>query len=90
MEKTKGIVMAGVQGRVVLVTGAGSAGGIGYAIARAMVAGGARVCVTSTTARIHDRAGELGGFGHVADLTDPAQVVGCLPPSVRLSARLRC
>ena len=66
--------MAGVEGRVALVTGAGSAGGIGFAIARALVAGGAKVCVTATTARIHDRAASLGCMAHIADLTDPAQV----------------
>ena len=66
--------MAGVHGRVALVTGAGSEGGIGFAIARALVAGGAKVCVTSTTARIHDRAATLGCMSHIADLTDTAQV----------------
>jgi 3-oxoacyl-[acyl-carrier protein] reductase len=66
--------MAGVSGRVALVTGAGSAGGIGFAIARALVAGGAKVCITATTDRIHDRAASLGCMAHVADLTDPAQV----------------
>ncbi|MFZ1468406.1 MAG: SDR family NAD(P)-dependent oxidoreductase [Paracoccaceae bacterium] len=66
--------MTGVQGRVALVTGAGSAGGIGYAIARALIAGGARVCITATSDRIHQRAGELGCMAHIADLTDPAQV----------------
>jgi 3-oxoacyl-[acyl-carrier protein] reductase len=66
--------MAGVAGRVALVTGAGSAGGIGMAIARALVAGGARVAVTATSARIHDRAAELGCMAHIADLTDPSQV----------------
>lgn len=66
--------MAGVQGRVALVTGCGSEGGIGVAIARGLRDGGARVAITSTTARIHDRARELGVAGFVADLTDPAQV----------------
>ncbi len=66
--------MAGVRGRVALVTGAGAAGGIGFAIARALVAGGAKVCVTATTARIHDRAADLGCMSHIADLTDAAQV----------------
>jgi 3-oxoacyl-[acyl-carrier protein] reductase len=66
--------MAGVAGRVALVTGAGSAGGIGFAIARALVAGGARVAVTATSPRIHDRAQELGCFSHCADLADPEQV----------------
>ena len=32
--------MAGVAGRVALVTGAGSKGGIGFAIARALAAAG--------------------------------------------------
>lgn len=66
--------MFGVMTRVALVTGAGSAGGIGFAIARALVAGGAKVCVTATTGRIHDRAAELGCMAHIADLTDPSQV----------------
>lgn len=67
--------MAGVQGRVALVTGAGSATGIGFACARALAAAGARVAISSTTARIFERQGELGG-GHaaVADLTRPDQV----------------
>jgi 3-oxoacyl-[acyl-carrier protein] reductase len=68
--------MAGVSGQVALVTGAGSAGGIGFAIARALVAGGAKVCITATSPRIHDRAAELGVMAHIADLTDPAQVAG--------------
>lgn len=62
--------------RVALVTGAGSEGGIGFAIARALIAAGARVCITATTARIHSRAAELGCMAHTADLTDPAQVAG--------------
>lgn len=66
--------MAGVQGRVALVTGAGSAGGIGFAIARKLVASGARVCITATSARIHERAAELGCKAHIADLTNPAEV----------------
>jgi 3-oxoacyl-[acyl-carrier protein] reductase len=68
--------MTGVNGRVALVTGAGAAGGIGFAIARALVEGGARVCVTATTDRIHARASDLGAMSHIADLTDPAQVAG--------------
>ncbi len=67
--------MAGVSGRVALVTGCGSAGGIGFAIARTLVAAGARVAITATTDRIFDRARELGQpFATMADLTDPAQV----------------
>jgi 3-oxoacyl-[acyl-carrier protein] reductase len=69
--------MFNVKGRVALVTGCGSAGGIGFAVARALIAGGAKVAVTSTTARIHDRQAELGAaFAGVADLTDAAAVAG--------------
>lgn len=63
--------------RVALVTGAGSATGIGYACARRFVETGIQVLITSTTERIFDRVAELGGAGaaagHVADLTDEAQ-----------------
>lgn len=68
--------MTGVAGRVALVTGAGAAGGIGFAIAKALAEAGARLCVTATTDRIHKRAAELGAMAHIADLTDPAQVAG--------------
>ncbi|MCU0903970.1 MAG: SDR family oxidoreductase [Tabrizicola sp.] len=70
--------VTGVEGRVAVVTGAGAAGGIGFAIARALVAGGARVMVTATTDRIHDRSRDLGALSHIADLTDPAQVAGLI------------
>jgi 3-oxoacyl-[acyl-carrier protein] reductase len=52
-----------------LVTGAGSADGIGFATARALIATGHQVAITSTTERVHERAAELGAQGHVADLT---------------------
>jgi 3-oxoacyl-[acyl-carrier protein] reductase len=56
------------------VTGAGSPEGIGFAIARRLHAAGAQVVITSTTDRIHQRAGELDPGGNVlsfiADLTD--------------------
>jgi 3-oxoacyl-[acyl-carrier protein] reductase len=61
--------------RVALITGAGSPGGIGFACARLLAHMGARVVLTSTTARIHDRARELQEdlsapvLGVVADLT---------------------
>jgi 3-oxoacyl-[acyl-carrier protein] reductase len=45
--------------QVALVTGAGSAHGIGFAVARRLYAAGARVVITSTTERIYERAQEL-------------------------------
>jgi len=64
-------------GTVAVVTGAGSAAGIGYATARLLAGQGARLVITSTTSRINDRAGELRAAGATvttarADLTDPA------------------
>jgi 3-oxoacyl-[acyl-carrier protein] reductase len=66
-------------GRVALVTGSGSPTGIGFATARVLIREGAAVAVTSTTARIHERARELRATdteteGFVADLTDRAAV----------------
>ncbi len=63
-----------LDGKVALVTGAGSPGGIGFACARTLRELGATVAVAATSDRIHDRAAELGAKGFVADLTDPAQV----------------
>lgn len=66
-----------LAGRTALVTGSGSADGIGFAAARALGALGARVAVTATTERAYVRAAELTrdgieAVGAVADLTDPA------------------
>ena len=55
-----------------VVTGAGSAEGIGFAVARRLHSAGVRVVITSTTDRIHARARELNGDGvlsFIADLT---------------------
>ena len=73
--------MAGVAGRVALVTGAGSADGIGFATARLLRAKGANVAITSTTDRIFARLEDLGGghgetYANTADLTDSAMVTG--------------
>lgn len=67
-----------LSGRVALVTGAGSATGIGHACASLLAGLGASVAITSTTDRIGERAAELTASGarasgHVADLTDEAQ-----------------
>jgi 3-oxoacyl-[acyl-carrier protein] reductase len=66
-----------LDGSTALVTGAGSAGGIGYAAARALAGQGAAVALTATSDRVHARARELVDEGHeafalTADLTDPA------------------
>ena len=67
-----------LQGQVALVTGAGSAQGIGFACARLLARDGARIAVTSTTKRIDERAAELkaDGAGEVlpliADLIEAA------------------
>ena len=62
------------SGQIVIVTGAGSAQGIGFAIARRFVQEGASVAVTATGEHIHSRARELdpsgGVFSFVADLTE--------------------
>ena len=67
------------QGQVALVSGAGSASGIGMAIARRLGQAGARLLVTASSARIAERVAELRaeGFeaeGRPADLTDERQV----------------
>jgi len=67
--------MAGVQGHTALVTGAGSADGIGFATARLLRAAGARIVISSTTKRIFERLEELPGgpqdkAAFVCDLTD--------------------
>lgn len=68
-----------LTGRTALVTGCGSAEGIGFAAARMLARLGSRVAITSTTReRIEARAEELRAAGaevsaHVADLTDRDQ-----------------
>ncbi len=70
---------------VALITGAGSADGIGMACARLLAQSGVRVAITSTTARIHDRAQELGAAGNlnthfsfIADLTKEDQAAALI------------
>jgi 3-oxoacyl-[acyl-carrier protein] reductase len=62
-----------LSGRAALVTGAGSPSGIGFATARLLSQMGARVTITSTTSRIHERARELRALG-----ADVASVPGDL------------
>src|SRR5260221_10851192 len=63
-----------LEGQTAIVTGAGSADGIGFAIARRLLRDGAQIAITSTTERIHERARELDASSKnvvagVADLT---------------------
>jgi NAD(P)-dependent dehydrogenase (short-subunit alcohol dehydrogenase family) len=59
--------------RVVVVTGVGGRGQVGYAVAEAFVEQGARVLVTGRTDAVEGHARELGDdvVGVVADLSDP-------------------
>jgi 3-oxoacyl-[acyl-carrier protein] reductase len=68
-----------LTGRTALVTGSGSAEGIGFATARILGSLGARVVITSTTARIDERVAELrengiSAAGIVARLESPVLV----------------
>ncbi|WP_018351526.1 SDR family NAD(P)-dependent oxidoreductase [Longispora albida] len=65
-----------LDGKIALVTGAGSPDGIGFATAARLRAMGAEVGIVSTTKRIHERSQEIGAYGFVADLTDDAEVAG--------------
>lgn len=76
-----------------LITGAGSAQGIGFAVARRLRAAGVRVVITSTTNRIHTRARELdaGGDGvlsFVADLTVETEVQRLVDSVVSRTGRI--
>ncbi|MCY7289620.1 MAG: SDR family NAD(P)-dependent oxidoreductase, partial [Cryobacterium sp.] len=55
-----------LTGRTALVTGAGSASGIGFAAARMLGELGAHVVLTATTERVNERAAELSERGITA------------------------
>jgi len=82
-----------MEGQVALVTGAGSAEGIGFAIARRLQVAGARVVITSTTDRIHERARELDARANevlalVADLSGEAAAQNLVESVLRQRGRI--
>jgi 3-oxoacyl-[acyl-carrier protein] reductase len=82
-----------LSGTVAVVTGAGSASGIGYAVASLLGRCGAAVVVTATTERAEQRAAELvadgvEALGVVADLTDESRAAGVAGAAVGRFGRL--
>src|SRR5436190_18524968 len=67
-----------LRSRHARVTGCGSERGIGFATAGMLLRLGARVSITSTTQRIHERAAALEGdvSAYIADLSDRSQAFG--------------
>jgi len=81
------------EGQTAIVTGAGSAEGIGYAVARQLYDEGAKVAITSTNERIFDRANSIDSEGErliarVADLTKEAHVSRFLQEVLSWSDRI--
>ena len=82
-----------LAGQVALVTGAGSAHGIGFACARTFAADGATVVLTSTTDRVYERVAELTAaglhaVGVVADLMHPGAADSVVQAALAVHGRL--
>jgi 3-oxoacyl-[acyl-carrier protein] reductase len=82
-----------LQDQTAIVTGAGSPAGIGFAIARGLLASGAQVAITSTTDRIYERARELDSSGKnvigiVADLTEESAARRIVDVVIERSGRI--
>jgi 3-oxoacyl-[acyl-carrier protein] reductase len=82
-----------LDGRVALVTGAGSDSGIGFATARFLGRMGATVFLTGASDRVHERAGELCAIGidahaGVADLTVDAEVAALVTTVLAVAGRI--
>jgi 3-oxoacyl-[acyl-carrier protein] reductase len=82
-----------LTGQVALVTGAGSADGIGFHSAAVLAGAGAAVVLSSTTDRIHDRVAELrarGAQAHgvVADLMQAGAGAAVVAAALDLHGRL--
>lgn len=67
--------MFSLAGKSAIVTGAGSANGIGLATAKVLKELGANVVIVGASVRIHQRGAELGVQSFVCDLTDEKQVI---------------
>jgi 3-oxoacyl-[acyl-carrier protein] reductase len=81
------------QGQTAIVTGAGSAAGIGFAIARQLLSEGAFVAIGATTDRIHEAARQLDLSGErvfpfVADLTEEKRVHEVVGTVARRTGRI--
>ena len=82
-----------LQGQTAIVTGAGSSAGIGFAIARTLLAAGAELAITATTERIYERARELDATGKnvvaiVADLTEEDRAQHIVDTVMQRSGRI--
>ncbi|MBL8908762.1 MAG: SDR family oxidoreductase [Rhizobiales bacterium] len=83
--------MAGLEGRVALVTGAGSASGIGFACAQVLGNLGVKIAISATTERIFSRENELSArekAAFIADLTDPEAALALAKGVVKHFGRL--
>jgi 3-oxoacyl-[acyl-carrier protein] reductase len=82
-----------LHGQTAIVTGAGSPAGIGFAIARTLLAAGAQLAITATTNRIYERARELDATGKnvvaiVADLTEEGRAQHIVDTVMQRSGRI--
>jgi len=82
-----------LTGQTALVTGCGSVSGIGFATARLLGHQGARVAVTATSDRIHERCAELAAEGieasaHIADLTEAGEADRIVAEAVAAHSRI--
>ena len=74
--------MFDLSGKRFLVSGTGSAEGIGFAAARALHQLGASIFLTSLSPRVHDRGRELDSPSVSADLTKPDEVAALVAAAV--------
>jgi len=81
---TKVSAVFSLKGKVALVTGAGSANGIGIACAKALQELGAEVVITSNSERVLQRGNEISASAYMADLTNEQEVSSLLSRIPRL------